>query len=252
MKKTFCKKHNFPALSSFPENINTDVEVIEIYRNQIKTLEVSNIFPNLEKLDVSDNKIEELPEEICKNFPNLKIFDLSFNLLKRVPKFGSSTLKELYLHCNDISDSTTDCDKCGGGESGNIGRNEPLSFNYINLEKIDLACNCIHQIPLIESINMRELYLASNHIKHINYEYLQRLPKLETLSLESNLIESIDCNLLPKSITTLLLSQNPMLVKIENLESLINLELLDLSRTKIGELPPNLSENVEVWVEDLL
>lgn len=97
----------------------------------------------------------------------------------------------------------------------------PFAINLPNLTYLNLSSNFLTEIPHLNTINLRELYLDINQISKIeNIEYLS---KLEILNLRDNLIEDL-----------------------ENLHFLKNLKFLNLSFNKVIEIGPSVNNLVNL------
>ncbi|KAF9764840.1 Protein phosphatase 1 regulatory subunit 7 [Nosema granulosis] len=207
-------------LSEIPR-IDSDVTHVDLRRNDIKEIKFGRN-TNLQYLDLSDNRIRKM--ESFENLPNLRILDMSYNLFENI-SLPPLKLKELYLICNDIYKI----------ESLDLG----------DLEKLDLAVNNIEIIENLESCRgLKELYLGSNNIKEMGD--LSFLTNLSILDLQNNKLEEIDCSLLPKSLTTLLVSDNRNLKNIKNLDDLENLKLLAIERTSVVNIVGDCVK-FEIW-----
>jgi protein phosphatase 1 regulatory subunit 7 len=199
--------------------IEENITHVDLRRNEIQDISISNL--NIIYLDLSDNKISEISG--ISNLKFCKILDLSYNLIKNISNLPPN-LNELYLIANDISKICV------------------LNLKFCKI--LDLAVNEIEDINFLKGCDeLKELYLGSNKIRKINNKI--ELNNINLLDLQNNLLEEIDCSLLPPGIKTLLLSDNANLKRINNLEKLKELKLLTIERTKIKEM--EVSEGIEVW-----
>ena len=203
-------------LTKIPLEIVDKVK-IELRRNQISEMN----FEYSEKtkyLDISDNKIKEMCN--LKNLPNLIYLDLSYNLFKKI-NVEIYKLEELYLIGNDI---------------------EKITLPILpNLKILDLAGNNICQIENLNCTNLKELYLGNNKITDI--KNVKHLDKLQIFDLQNNLIEKLDCFVLPLSLKCIMLSDNKKLKSLDNIKLLNHLEVVGLERTNIK----NIETNATVW-----
>ncbi|OBA27875.1 L domain-like protein [Hanseniaspora valbyensis NRRL Y-1626] len=163
-------------------------------------------------LDLYDNRITHISSKVQK-LTNLTFLDLSFNKVAKIKNLSKLiNLKELYLIENGIT------------------KIENLE-HLINLEILELGGNDIHHLENIEKLtNLKELWLGKNKLQDIT---LPNLNNLKILSLPSNKLNKIPSSVknLP-NLTELYLSGNKI-EKIENLETLSKLEILDLNYNKI-------------------
>ncbi|ESN92175.1 hypothetical protein HELRODRAFT_103882, partial [Helobdella robusta] len=99
-----CSRAN---LSSFPENLPTDVTELYMDVNSISELPRDmNDLKKLTSLDLSNNKFVSLPENAFANLTNLNTLILSYNKLQCVQETTFSklhNLRVLSLHGNDLS-----------------------------------------------------------------------------------------------------------------------------------------------------
>lgn len=233
-------------------------EVLNIIQHKLKSIEVLDLFKfenlksltlrnnlissisdfeglaennnnNLTYLDLYDNRITHISSKIQK-LTNLTFLDLSFNKIPNINNLNKLVnLKELYLIENGIT---------------KIKNLEDLK----NLEILELGGNDLHHLENIEKLsNLKELWLGKNKLQDI---VLPQLNNLKILSLPSNKMTEI-----PKSIKNLpnlkeLYLSGNKIKKIENLGSLVELEILDLNYNQIAHVE-NLSSLValtDVWL----
>lgn len=240
--------HQIPALIEIPL-IEQHIKEIYLFRNKISIIQFKNNLNeliNLNKIDLSDNKIKNLID--FSDIPNLHTLDLSFNLLESIPLKISDVAKEIYLHCNDITDSNELCYICDTSSNNKEIEYFEYKIKSLNLKKLDLASNSLHKFPILETPNLEELYISSNHLTEIP-NFFKNLKNLKILGIEKNHFIEIDCSILPNSIESLILSDNNELKKLKNIDLLINLTYLDIENTKISEL--NIDPHVEVLISSL-
>ncbi|EQB61329.1 protein phosphatase 1 regulatory subunit 7-like protein [Vairimorpha apis BRL 01] len=183
------------------------LEIVDKVKIELRRNQISEMnFEYSEKtkyLDISDNKIKEMCN--LKNLPNLIYLDLSYNLFKKI-NVEIFKLEELYLIGNDI---------------------EKITLPILpNLRILDLAGNNICQIENL------------NYIKNVKH-----LDKLQIFDLQNNLIEKLDCFVLPLSLKCIMLSDNKKLKSLDNIKLLNHLEVVGLERTNIK----NIETNATVW-----
>lgn len=192
-------------------------------RNRISNMELTSC-NTLEELDLYDNTIQKI--EGLERVSNLKILDLSFNLIERNTIPLLPHLAELYLIGNDI---------------------HTIEYMHLpSLKKLDMAENGLKKIENLEGLqNLRELYLGCNKIEKI--ENVKHLVHLEVLDLQNNNLKEVDCEDLPVSITTLLLSSNFDLVQIKNIGVLPKLDFLAINKTKLDSNGISEVCKAEIW-----
>lgn len=243
------------------EGINiseNDIEEIPDFINQISTLKEVNFSKNglskfplmsnlklLEKVDLSHNKLRELPRWVGK-WKQLRHLDISYNQIRTLPaSIGTwKELRFLFAQYNFI---------------GNL----PNSIkNWKQVHTIHLDYNRIRKIP--EGIGrpkmLQRIYLENNFIKEIddnigNCSALQRLylqdNKLTEIpptlgKLKSLQILNISKNKLPqipeelgtcRQLIRLSAHKNRLEKTPESLSKLKHLQLLDVARNKLHDFP---------------
>ena len=176
-------------------------DIIFNYEDKNNTINILNTFKNLEKLDISDNKISDINILEYLNFKELKELNLSYNEisdLRVLEKAKFEKLEKLDLSCNKLSD-ITQLKKVNFKELKELN----LSHNKISdirklknvklnlLEKLDLSLNKITDINILENLNfkeIKELNLSYNKIADIKVLDKIKFEKLEKLDLNCNLI----------------------------------------------------------------
>ena len=180
------------------------------------------ITTNLERLDLSFNKLNKLNLIFTEKIKNLKDLDLSHNNISDISHFADSKLISLInldLSYNDIYDI-----ECLG-----------LKTNFNKLEVLNLSNNKISEIKALTEndklIYLKKLYLNNNNISNVSCLSDSKFSNLLELDLSFNKIENIDfieLNMSLNSIEKIDLSNNQIikLVKI-NLKSIKYLNLLN-------------------------
>lgn len=214
-KTLLCNKR----LTVFPD-IAKETRILDIKRNRLKSIH----FPQdsqLVYLDVSDNLIDTMKP--VSELKYLEVLDFGYNLLKEIPPLDLPSLRELYLMSNDIE--------------------EIKNLDFPNLEKLDVANNDIKVLENINCTNITEAYFGANKISSL--VDLTQLTNLKILDLQYNKLYEVDCIHLPQSIEILLLNNNKSLYKICNIDHLVNLKMLGVKNTKIGDV--NTGGRFELW-----
>jgi len=195
--------------------------------NKLESVQITN--PSLKRIDLSQNRMSELP-----HIPeNITLFNFSYNILP-ILDINHQNIIELYLDLvslERISDESS----------------------FPNLEILSLCKNRIQTLPDLSKISpkLRELNISSNFLENIpilpqsisiidisdnkieNIDALCNLPRLSNVVANRNLIQNIPS--LPQSISKLFVSNN-RIVRI-NCGSLPNLEELNLNDNLLSELP---------------
>ncbi len=214
------------AITAFPAGLtkNKNLKHLILSNNAITELEIPAL-PKLEKLNLSRNKIERIPESI-QNLSGLKQLTLNYNSIQSVsPAIASLTkLEQLSFYQNKLTAI-------------------PESVYELRaLREIDLYHNEIERVgeQIAQLKNLEILYLSHNKILSLPLA-VGNLSMLQELYLSDNkLLE------LPASINQL---QNLKVMRVNNnrllqgpvsLSQLANLENLDISGNQLSEPPTGL------------
>jgi len=154
-------------------------EVTELVFNNTPMASISNVLFNitsLEKLTINRAyDIFKIPDEI-DSFPKLKYLDLSWNKIKDIPNsiFNLKNLEELNLKYNEI---TSISDKLE---------------NLENLKKIYFHWNYLEKIPdsIFKLKKLEEIYLGQNKITSLPDKF-EEIYYLKKLDLSYNKIDSL-------------------------------------------------------------
>lgn len=235
--------------------------------NQITSISSKAFFPQLQVLDLSYNKLKEIPD-LSKMTPNLKIFDASYNEIVKFPKFPRSII-EINLQTNQIEtipDELINYSTLGTlNLSENrleripkiprilfallLNKNRIKSFDGsigMNLRHFSIYKNKLEEIPFFEKSKIRDLYLFSNCITKVNTSCIHE--KVTKLDLTNNFIEELpdelfDSYKLP-NLLHLIVARN----KIKKLpQSFKNSTIIsfNISCNPISELPNEFPKTIE-------
>lgn len=172
--------------------------------NSISRISSNISFPSLFLLDLSYNKLNELPD-LSLFAPTLKTFDASYNEITVIPKLPESIIR-LYLQHNKIHHIKNFF------MSNVVLAN--LSFNEIEtlddlpgfLERLDISHNKIHTVAPIISENIAWINFSNNFIESIpsttipeqlfSFNRISQLPKcffnsITLLDLSGNNLEEL-------------------------------------------------------------
>ena len=156
------------------------------YNNAV-SLKGIEYFPNLEKLDCSENSIEKLDVSKLKNLKELRCNN---NLIRKLNVKNNSKLKLLYCAGNKLKgidlSKNVNLIKFYGREN-QIGKID-LSANR-RLTFISVSENKLKKIDLRAQKKLKEFYCASNQIKDLSVKYNRKLTTLDCLD---NKIEELD------------------------------------------------------------
>ena len=155
------------------ENTNTTVtaiKLLDLSYNKIKDLSpilrypdlhITHFLNHLEKLDLSFNRLEEIPGCICKSLTRLTTLNLNDNLLQKFPfeLLVHQKLESLNLSGNKLTDD----------DMIDVDENSMIRATC-SLEKLDLSRNNFHNFPLWISDSfpcLVSLFLSSNKIRWV-------------------------------------------------------------------------------------
>jgi len=188
-----------------PKYLNKITELDLDKRNILAIRNIENLkLPNLEILNLNDNKISDLSPLERVDFKKLKILKLFINKISDVSIFGKVDFKELeilVLRYNKISEISI-----------------LEKFNFEKLEYLDLGTNEISDITILEKVdfkNLKKLNLSNNKISDITILEKVDFKNLKKLDLSYNKISDIS-----------------ILEKVD----FKDLNKFDLSRNKISEI----------------
>jgi hypothetical protein len=192
-------------------------------KNQLKSLDFSGIYPQLQVLNAAGNKIQSLRWEKC-SFPQLDKLELGKNKLKDVV-LGEPLASLRYL---------------------NLAHNKleqlPLMLtDSAYLQNLLAAKNKLANLP--EQIGnwtwLRQLDLSDNQLVNLP-ERISQCSRMEQLDVSKNKLVALP--LLPQSIRLLQLSSNALAYLLETFSSLNHLTELNLSNNPLVEPPRGLSQ----------
>ena len=188
-------------IAQVPKNIPREATELNLSYNKIKDIP-SGAFknlPNCTELNLSSNKIKDIPSGAFKNLPNCTELNMGKNRLTHIRTLifdGLSSLEDLDLCSNQISDI------------------DPGSFYPLQqctnlwLPNNQLTCLRAETFKGLVSLNLLDLY--SNQISFIEDGTFSHLPLIRVLYLNKNDLVT------PMDEKDLILSQNPFLFLDEN------------------------------------
>ncbi|KAM0679485.1 hypothetical protein GINT2_002328 [Glugoides intestinalis] len=202
----------------------TNLESLSLVNNNIKELQ-PNLFNNLQKLEylnLSKNKLTELPSCVFDGLVNLKSLRLEDNNIKELqPNLFNNLqkLKSLNLSSNKLTEIPEGIlSELGSLQELDLSKNEIKSFpigfftGLTNLNFLSLSHNKLTEIPpsIISLTNLQTLWISSNNLTSVPKE-IGNMSKLRYLYLDSNLITEIPSKVKSlKKLYILYLMQNPL------------------------------------------
>lgn len=161
--------------------------LMEFERNTAFSVKGIEYFPNLEKLNCSENMIEKL--DISKN-KNLKVLVCEDNYIKKLDVSKNKKLKRLYCGKNNLK--KIDISKNRNLQGLDASRNQISKINIsknTKLRFLDIGDNKIKYLDLKKQKKLEGLWCGDNKIKKLNLKYNK---DLITISCEYNKIEKLD------------------------------------------------------------
>eukprot|EP00929_Paragymnodinium_shiwhaense_P097982 TRINITY_DN59544_c0_g1_i1.p1 TRINITY_DN59544_c0_g1~~TRINITY_DN59544_c0_g1_i1.p1 ORF type:complete len:1129 (-),score=294.76 TRINITY_DN59544_c0_g1_i1:207-3593(-) len=158
----------------------------------LSTLETALAQPQLQVLDLKDNKIASVPAEVFAAFPQVKCLDLRKNGLEALlPEIAlMSSLEDLLLDQNRLKDIPVEVCSLPNLKtlslSQNVLRSLPTAIGKMSaLRSLSVGDNHIEEIPeeLSECSELQCLYIHHNHFSKLPTS-LHKLSNLNELALE--------------------------------------------------------------------
>lgn len=243
---------NSNLFTEIPMFRDSAVNLFVMRNNKISRIDVFNISKVVQRIDLTDNEIEEVPPQLFDN-KKIQYLNLSFNRIKEIPpEFSSVNLTTLFINNNPISDlpelpqtllflCASSCKFTQIPESiFSVPRLGSIDFSHNliseipilpSVSQINLSMNSIEQLPEIPE-NVMVLDLAHNKLK--TFEFTGNFNMIQDLNLSSNLLTSlvISSPKLPV-LHTLKISHNKKLKFKFVYEQFPSLRVLDITFTKI-------------------
>ncbi|XP_035471369.1 vasorin b [Scophthalmus maximus] len=241
--------------SSIPKGVPQFTKSLYLFANGIEGLTAKDFdgMENLEMLDLSQNKLTEIPDRVFEPLTSLRNLDLSSNQISHISEEcfqGMALLERLYLYSNLIK--TIHPAAFNGLENllelkiqGNQLTSLPaLSMPHLLL--LDLRFNVLHTLGPsdLQTPNLESLKLGGVGLTSLDKELIGNLKNLHELDISGNQIESFPSVLKEtQGLIHLSLAGNPMgPLKVQDLKKLGELQELDISSLSLQGLPEEFSQ----------
>lgn len=209
-----------------------------IDHNELTYLPEPIFLPNIEYLNCSNNKLENIPY-----YDKLVFLDISFNKIKSCKKYNNSNLE--YYDCGHNNNLKMDFNLqlCKQLYINDNMINE-LNLRYVpKLEILDCENNIISELIVMDHCLLKELKICNNKIKKLplinslitliadnnNIDILDTYPKIETLNIAYNKLKYIPDQPLMKRIYA---NNN----EINDIGLFPKIEIMDLSNNLIEKI----------------
>ncbi|KAK3610610.1 hypothetical protein CHS0354_009068 [Potamilus streckersoni] len=271
-----------PTDRKFSIDLQSDAESANLTEHILTSLDISNntvtslenlltasqltlkCFSKLRKINLSSNKLRNIPGELFEHLPKLEKLNLEKNFLTDFPSASLSCpdLKELHLSHNKIKTATFDC--CNASlRKLDLSHNEievledNIGIQLFNLVELHLNNNCMVSLPET-SLGLKKLEILNishNVLTCIPEDFLHTCVKLKFLDASFNRLDSLPNEALALTMIKLsklnmrrncLIEKEPFYIPkfILHLPSLMS---LDLSENNLMGLP-----SISMWKSTLM
>ncbi|XP_034566770.1 vasorin b isoform X2 [Notolabrus celidotus] len=236
--------------STIPKGVSSSTRSLYLFANGIEGLKTEDFdgMENLEMLDLSQNKLTELPERGFEPLTSLRNLDLSSNQITHISEecfHGMALLERLYLYSNYIEDIHPDAFigldhllelKLQGNRLTSL---PALSMPRLLL--LDLRFNVLPTLGPsdLKTPNLESLKLGGVGLTTLDKELIGSLLNLHELDISGNQLESFPSVLKETpGLIHLSLAGNPMgPLKVQDLQNLGELQEFDISSLSLQGLP---------------
>lgn len=246
----FCYQRRAPTV---PGGVPASTANLYLFQNGIEVLTPEDFagLDGLQMLDLSQNKLSQLPGGAFRSLSELRNLDLSNNQLERVSQdsfAGLALLERLYLYSNRIqSIHPAAFQELGQLLELKLQGNQLTSLPALHMPKLLLLDLSYNQIPPPEpsdfqTPNLESLKMAGMGLRELDPGLAAGLGNLHDLDLSQNQLRAVpDALREVRGLIRLSLAGNPMgrlrPDDFQNLEELRELQELDVSNTNLQGLP---------------
>ncbi|XP_019363105.1 PREDICTED: vasorin [Gavialis gangeticus] len=240
---------------TIPAVLSTDTTNLYVFNNNITLLREDTFksLPELQLLDLSQNKISSIPKNVFQPLTNLINLDLSSNQLQEITNetfHGLRLLERLYLDKNQIQHihpaAFDTLEKLLELKLQNNQLQSVPPLNLPNLLLLDISHNKMATIEsgTFHTVNIESLKIAGLGLTHLDEELLENLNNLHQLDISDNLLDRVPKVLQGlRGLTKLNLAGNAQISQLqaEDFHDLQNLLELDISNLNLNTIPRDFS-----------
>lgn len=237
-----------------PSDLPASTKNLYVFKNGIETLDQQDFIglENLEMLDLSQNKLKELPDHVFEPLTSLRNLDLSSNqitLISQESFVGLKLLERLYLHSNTIkSIHPAAFDGLEQLLELKLYKNELTTVPVLKMPHLLLLDLRFNKIPSpgsadLQTPKLEALKLGGLGLSTLNQELLGTFNNLHELDISNNQLKTVPPVLWEaRGLVKLSLAGNPIgPLKWENFKNLTELQDLDISNLSLQSLPDNMT-----------
>lgn len=240
--------------STIPEGVPPDTKSLFLFANGIERLAAKDFggMENLEMLDLSQNKLTELPDGVFEPLTSLKNLDLSSNQITHISEQcfqGMVLLERLYLYSNLIK--TIHPEAFNSLEhllELKLQGNQLTSLPALKMPQLLLLDLRFNVFPTLgpsdlQTPNLESLKLGGVGLTSLNKELIESLKNLHELDISENKLQSFPLVLKQThGLIHLSLAGNPMgPLQVQDLQNLGELQELDISSLSLQGLSEEFS-----------
>ncbi|XP_058508872.1 vasorin b [Solea solea] len=241
--------------STIPKGVPAFTKSLYLFANGIEGLTAKDFsgMENLEMLDLSQNKLTEIPDRVFEPLTSLRNLDLSSNQITHISKIcfhGMALLERLYLYSNLIK--TIHPAAFDGLEhllELKMQGNQLTSLPALAMPRLlllDLRFNVLNSLGPSDLLtpNLESLKLGGVGLTSLDNELIGNLKNLHELDISGNQLESFPSVLKETNgLIHLSLAGNPMgPLMVQDLQNLGELQELDISSLSLQGLPEEFSQ----------
>lgn len=233
-----------------PTGVSASTKNLYVFQNGIETLKQDDFtgLGDLEMLDMSQNKLSELPDRVFISLSSLRNLDLSANQITHISQesfAGLDLLERLYIYSNLIQTIHPNAfDDLGHLLELKLQGNQLSSLPAMKMPSLLLLDLRFNYLPALgagdlQTPNLECLKLAGLGLTRLDEELLGGLSNLHELDISSNQLSSFPPVLREAGgLIRLSLAGNPMgPLRLDDFEHLGELQELDISNLSLQGFP---------------